>query len=44
MLQGDPAIVPVMAAGSEAQMVENLAALELTLSADEMRLLNEAGA
>jgi aryl-alcohol dehydrogenase-like predicted oxidoreductase len=44
LVQGDPVIVPVMAAGSEAQMAENLAALDLTLSADELQLLNTAGA
>jgi aryl-alcohol dehydrogenase-like predicted oxidoreductase len=44
MMGGNPVIAPVMAAGSEAQMTENLAALDLTLSADEMQLLNEAGA
>jgi aryl-alcohol dehydrogenase-like predicted oxidoreductase len=44
MMQSDPVVVPVMAAGSEAQMDENLDALELTLSADEMQLLNSAGA
>ena len=44
MIQGDPVIVPVMAAGSQAQMDENLAALELVLSADEMQLLNSARA
>lgn len=42
MVQSDPLIVPVMAAGSEAQMAENLAALDLTLSADEMALLTNA--
>jgi aryl-alcohol dehydrogenase-like predicted oxidoreductase len=44
MIGGDPVIVPVMAAGSEAQMEENLAALDLQLSADEMQLLTEARA
>jgi aryl-alcohol dehydrogenase-like predicted oxidoreductase len=44
MMQGDPVIAPVMAAGSEAQMAENLAALDLTLSAGEVELLNTAGA
>ena len=42
LLQGSPLIVPVMAAGSEAQMAENLAALDLTLSAAEMQLLDGA--
>jgi aryl-alcohol dehydrogenase-like predicted oxidoreductase len=44
MRQSDPVVVPVMAAGSEEQMAENLAALDLTLSADEMTQLNVAGA
>jgi len=44
MVQGDPVVVPVMAAGSEAQMQENLAALDLRLSADEMARLTVAGA
>lgn len=44
MMGGDPLIVPVMAAGSEAQMAENLAALDLTLSMEEMQLLTQAGA
>ncbi len=44
LLQGEPPIIPVMAAGSEAQMTENLAALELVLSRDELALLNHAGA
>lgn len=42
MMQSDPLVVPVMAAGSEAQMQENLDALELQLSAEEMNLLNSA--
>jgi aryl-alcohol dehydrogenase-like predicted oxidoreductase len=44
MMQGSPTVVPVMAAGSEAQMVENLAALDLVLNAEEMDLLTNAGA
>ena len=44
LLQGDPAIIPVMAAGSEAQMKENLAALALRLTGDEVELLTKAGA
>ena len=43
LLQGDPAIIPVMAAGSEAQMQENLAALALRLTGDEVALLTRAG-
>ena len=44
MIQGDPMIVPVMAAGSEAQMEENLAALDLVLSSDELQQLTTARA
>jgi aryl-alcohol dehydrogenase-like predicted oxidoreductase len=44
MMQRDPVVVPVMAAGSEAQMDENLAALDLVLSPDELALLTNAGA
>ena len=44
MLGGDPLALPVMAAGSEAQMAENLGALDLVLSADEMQRLTSAGA
>ena len=39
MMQSSPTVVPVMAAGSETQMAENLAALDLVLSAEEMALL-----
>lgn len=42
MMQSNPTVVPVMAAGSEAQMAENLAALDLVLSADEMAMLTNA--
>jgi aryl-alcohol dehydrogenase-like predicted oxidoreductase len=44
MMQSTPLVVPVMAAGSEAQMEENLAALDLVLSADEIARLTTAGA
>jgi aryl-alcohol dehydrogenase-like predicted oxidoreductase len=44
MMHSDPLVVPVMAAGSETQMSENLAALDLVLSPDEMNLLTNAGA
>jgi aryl-alcohol dehydrogenase-like predicted oxidoreductase len=43
MMQSDPLVVPVMAAGSEAQMDENLAALDLVLSPDQMARLTHAG-
>jgi aryl-alcohol dehydrogenase-like predicted oxidoreductase len=44
MIQSDPAVIPVMAAGSEAQMQENLAALTLQLSPEEVQALTTAGA
>jgi aryl-alcohol dehydrogenase-like predicted oxidoreductase len=43
LLQGDPPIVPVMAAGSEAQMRENLAALGLRLTPEEVARLTSTG-
>ena len=42
MLQGDPQVVPVMAASSLEQLEQNLAALEVGLSAEQMALLDEA--
>jgi len=44
LTQQEPPIIPVMAASSDAQMSENLAALDLRLSAEEMERLNTAGA
>jgi aryl-alcohol dehydrogenase-like predicted oxidoreductase len=43
-VQQTPPILPVMAASTDAQMAENLAALELVLSTDELELLKQAGA
>jgi aryl-alcohol dehydrogenase-like predicted oxidoreductase len=44
MLQGDPAIIPVMAASTEAQMRENLGTLDVHLSSEQMQRLNNAAA
>jgi aryl-alcohol dehydrogenase-like predicted oxidoreductase len=44
MLHSDPQVIPLVAASTTAQMAENLAALDVALSADDMRRLNEAGA
>lgn len=44
MMQSNPAVIPVMAASTEAQMEENLGALEVQLSDEQMTRLNEAGA
>jgi aryl-alcohol dehydrogenase-like predicted oxidoreductase len=44
MLQGDPTIIPVMAASTPEQMDENLAALDLNLSNEQLSRLNNAGA
>ena len=44
LVQQTPPIIPVMAASTDAQMAENLAALELKLTAEEMATLNGAGA
>lgn len=41
---GPPTIVPIVGARTEAQIVENLGALELRLDEDERRALDEAGA
>jgi aryl-alcohol dehydrogenase-like predicted oxidoreductase len=44
LTQQEPPIIPVMAASSDEQMTENLAALDLRLSAEEMERLTTAGA
>ena len=44
LVQQAPPILPVMAASTDEQMVENLAALDLKLTAEEMERLNNAGA
>lgn len=42
MLQSSPAVIPLMAASTDEQMEENLAALQLTLSAEQMGRLDQA--
>lgn len=44
MLHSDPPVLPLIAASTEAQLAENLGALDVQLSADQMQRLNEAGA
>ena len=44
MVQGDPMVIPLVAASTPEQMVENLAALTVELNADQMTRLNEAAA
>ncbi len=44
LVQQAPPIIPVMAASTDVQMAENLAALDLKLTAEEMETLNGAGA
>ena len=44
LVQQEPPIIPVMAASTDARMAENLAALDLKLTAGEMETLNGAGA
>jgi aryl-alcohol dehydrogenase-like predicted oxidoreductase len=41
MLHGQPAIIPLIAASTEAQLQENLRACEVTLTAEQMAALNE---
>lgn len=43
MLHGDPVVLPVMAASTLEQMRENLAALDLALTADDLARLEGAG-
>lgn len=43
MMQSATRIIPLIAASSEAQLQENLGALDLTLSAEQMERLNKAG-
>ena len=43
MLQSTPPVIPLLACSTEAQMQENLAALQVTLSAEQMTRLTEAG-
>ncbi len=44
MLHSDPVVLPVMAASTREQLSENLAALDLELTGDEMARLNDAKA
>ncbi len=44
MVQSDPCVIPLVAASTVEQMRENLGALEIGLSADQMALLNGASA
>ena len=44
MLQSDPLVIPLVAASTVEQMHENLGALEIELSADQMTRLNDASA
>jgi aryl-alcohol dehydrogenase-like predicted oxidoreductase len=43
MRQSDPAILPIIAGSKIEQLRENIAALDLTLSSDQMRRLDAAG-
>jgi aryl-alcohol dehydrogenase-like predicted oxidoreductase len=43
MLHSDPLVLPLIAASRPEQMEENLKSLEITLSAEEMNMLNQAG-
>lgn len=44
MLHGDPVVIPLLAASTTDQLQENLRALDITLSKEEMNLLDQAGA
>lgn len=44
MLHSDPPVIPLIAASTNAHMQENLEALNVTLSTDQMERLNRAGA
>jgi aryl-alcohol dehydrogenase-like predicted oxidoreductase len=44
MLHGRPFVLPLIAASTEAQLNENLGALEINLSASDMERLDKAGA
>jgi len=43
MLHSDPLVLPLIAASTEEHLRENIQALEVSLSPDEMKFLNEAG-
>lgn len=42
MMQSDPPVLPLIAASTAAQLAENIGALDVTLSADQMARLNAA--
>lgn len=44
MMQSTPAVIPIFGASNTAQMTENLGALEVQLSSEQMERLNNAGA
>ena len=41
-MQSDPPVIRLMAASTDAQMAENLRAVEVVLSAEQMERLNQA--
>ena len=43
MLNSNPFVLPLIAASSEEQLKENIQALDISLSPDEMKFLDEAG-
>ena len=43
MLQSDPPVLPLIAASTREQLAENIEALEINLSAEQMERLNAAG-
>ena len=44
MLQSNPFVLPLIAASTKEQLRENIQALDISLSEDEMKLLHDAGA
>ena len=43
MLHSDPLVLPLIAASTEEHLKENLLALEISLTADELQRLDQAG-
>ena len=43
MLQSDPPVLPLVAASTSAQLQENIDALDITLSEEQVARLNAAG-
>jgi aryl-alcohol dehydrogenase-like predicted oxidoreductase len=43
MLQGDPPVLPIVAGTRVEQLAENIAALDVRLSADQVKRLDTAG-